>query len=160
MSTREYKNNPLFVGYFSWLREQDSNLQPTPYTCPLITQRGGLYHHRFSVRGASRAHLPDLLSFELYALTNAIRHSLPHRNGVPRNFMSPVLPCGIVSEPSPKHFGAWLLITHVSLVWASSNSPRSSFPNSFGKLPLTGRCSTVELSRNLLALLVEGVCVY
>src|SRR3989338_4505577 len=53
------------------LREQDSNLQPTPYIAPYVSKRDGLYHHRFSVRGAS--------------------HS-----GIPRT----VLPFGIVSEPS------------------------------------------------------------
>lgn len=29
------------------LRDQGSNLEPTPYTYPNVTKRGGLYHHRF-----------------------------------------------------------------------------------------------------------------
>ena len=29
-----------------WLRGQDSNLEPSPYTCPTVTNRDGLYHSR------------------------------------------------------------------------------------------------------------------
>ena len=38
------RKNPR-KGIFDWLRDQDSNLEPTPYTYPLVSKRGGLYHH-------------------------------------------------------------------------------------------------------------------
>lgn len=37
----------------SLLRGQDSNLRPIDYTFLLVTEKRGLYHHRFSMRGAS-----------------------------------------------------------------------------------------------------------
>ncbi len=49
---------------FYMLREQDSNLRPIDYTYPIITEWGGLYHHRcwyMTVQGAS----------------NVLRHSTP-----------------------------------------------------------------------------------
>ncbi len=71
---------------FSWLRGWDSNPRPIDYTCLPVSQKGGLYHHRFfTVQGASH---PD------------IRDSTPKR---------------IVSEPSRHQqrscWRAWLLIT-------------------------------------------------
>ena len=37
----------IAVLFFFLLRDQGSNLEPTPYTYPNVTKRGGLYHHRF-----------------------------------------------------------------------------------------------------------------
>jgi len=59
------------------------------------------------MRGASRAHLPGLLSFELYALTNAIRHLLPHQNGDPE-IHEPSTPLRDSLYTFPTDCRAWL----------------------------------------------------
>ena len=54
-----------------WLRRQDSNLRPSPYTHPTVSNRGGLYHHP-AVAGARR--FPERIKF--LALGTLFRDSL------------------------------------------------------------------------------------